>query len=452
MEEQEKIYAENYIDELIIEKTEEKYLHGKPNDKYGIEFENSIITKSCVNLCLRSINDPNIYTKEYRHFAGIKLLLVKNNYEKKEDISDYITNLLDNGKYKVIPYSNYYYKIKFRHIQFYISFSGNDLIMKNYYYKDMDPFFYIEHEQALSKSITSYSDSYLGTYRLFKDKKKYLDLIIYSSEAEVDGFFEVLNKIELSSFKAPIAYLNYPEQFIKENSLLLYEIKSGNNSKDLIKQIQKRCHFICNYLNFFYKRAIYYFGFYKEKMSINYEINLEKSESSKRNGDSGVKDTEESSQNKNMEVNKEDFLKGKNNKQNDIKDDKEQKEDNKEEDGEEGKKKKEDGEEQNEILIKEKSNDKKISIFSQNQKIVKAFIDEDFSCLDNLGANIVIFALNDEIFGEKLKYEKEELNLLESLRDDVKTIKNKIDSMDIILREMAKKIGINPDDIQNKIK
>ena len=94
MKKQEKIYAENYIDKLIIEKTEEKYLHGKPNDKYGIEFENSIITKSCVNLCVKSINDPNIYTKEYRHFAGIKLLLVKNNYEKKEDISDYITNFL----------------------------------------------------------------------------------------------------------------------------------------------------------------------------------------------------------------------------------------------------------------------------------------------------------------------------------------------------------------------
>ena len=71
MEEQEKIYAENYIDKLIIEKTEEKYLHGKPNDKYGIEFENSIITKSCVNLCLRSINDPNIYTIYIQRNIGI---------------------------------------------------------------------------------------------------------------------------------------------------------------------------------------------------------------------------------------------------------------------------------------------------------------------------------------------------------------------------------------------
>ena len=79
--------------------------------------------------------------------------------------------MLDNGKYKVIPYSNYYYKIKFRHRQFYISFSGNDLIMKNYYYKDISQFFYTEHEEALLNSITSYSDSYLGTYRLFKDKK-----------------------------------------------------------------------------------------------------------------------------------------------------------------------------------------------------------------------------------------------------------------------------------------
>lgn len=222
------------------------------------------------------------------------------------------------------------------------------------------------------------------------------------------------------------------------------------------------------------------------------------SESSNANSNNEIKDTEDSSQNKNIEINNIESLKGKNIKQNHIQlekedekkkkeDNEEQKENNKEKQREarerpkkanegqkeyseerkrednEGKKKvkeerekpKEDEEEQNEILEKEKTNMEKISLFSQNSKIMKAFIDEDFSSLDDLGANIVIFALNDEIFGEKLKYEKEELNLLGGLRDDMKVMKEKmekIDVMEAILREVAKKIGINPDNINYKIK
>ena len=52
----------NYTDRLIIEKTNEKYLYSKQNDKYGIEYENSIVTKSYVNLGIKPINDPNIVT------------------------------------------------------------------------------------------------------------------------------------------------------------------------------------------------------------------------------------------------------------------------------------------------------------------------------------------------------------------------------------------------------
>ena len=215
-------------------------------------------------------------------------------------------------------------------------------------------------------------------------------------------------------------------------------------------------------------------------MHNNFEINLEMSESSKGNGDNEIKDTEESSQNKNIEINNIDSFKGKNIKQKLIQlkkdDEKKKKEDNdeqkedseekegednegkkkaKEEQKEEGEKLKEEEEEQNEIFEKEKTNEEKISLFSQNTKIVKAFIDEDFSSLDNLDANIVIFALNDEIFGEKLIYEKEELNLLGGLRDDMKILKEKIEKIDVleaILREVAKKVGVNPDNINDKKK
>ena len=178
---EEKSYAKNYTDRLIIEKTEEKYFDGKQNEKYEIDFENSIFTKSCVNLCIKSINDPNIYSKEYRHFARIKLLLIKSKYKSKEENSEYITNILDNGMYKVIPYSNYYYKIKFHKCEFYISYSGNQLILQDYYYNYIDKLLYIKHKKALLKSITSSTDTYIGTYQLFNEGKKYLELIIFSS-------------------------------------------------------------------------------------------------------------------------------------------------------------------------------------------------------------------------------------------------------------------------------
>ena len=97
----------------------------------------------------------------------------------------------------------------------------------------------------------------------------------------------------------------------------------------------------------------------------------------------------------------------------------------------------------------------------------------DFSSLNNLPARIAIFKLEDRIFGEKLIYEKEELNLLSTLRDDsnimkkdltnikgtVNTIKEKIDIMDermdsfgTLLKAMAEKLGIDSNKILNEKK
>ena len=92
----------------------------------------------------------------------------------------------------------------------------------------------------------------------------------------------------------------------------------------------------------------------------------------------------------------------------------------------------------------------------------------DFSSLINLPARIAIFKLEERIFGEKLIYEKEELNLLGTLKDDSNIMKNditnikntaytmnkKIDSFEILLKTMAEKLGIDSNQIltEKKIK
>ena len=68
-----------YSNKLIVKKTNKRESASKENKNYGIEYENSICTKSCVFLKIKSINDINIYSKQYRHFSGLKLLLLKQN-------------------------------------------------------------------------------------------------------------------------------------------------------------------------------------------------------------------------------------------------------------------------------------------------------------------------------------------------------------------------------------
>lgn len=112
-------YTKNYIDKMRIEKQEKKcFFHGI-NNNFGTDFENTIVTKSCVNLKIKSVNDNNIFTKQYRHFSGLKLLLIYYT-QKPDDKANYIRDFLDSGKYKVIPTSSHYYKIFLQSILLYI--------------------------------------------------------------------------------------------------------------------------------------------------------------------------------------------------------------------------------------------------------------------------------------------------------------------------------------------
>ena len=78
----------------------------------------------------------------------------------------------------------------------------------------------------------------------------------------------------------------------------------------------------------------------------------------------------------------------------------------------------------------------------------------DFSSLKYLPARIAIFKLKDKIFDEKLIYEKEELNLLGTLRNDSNIMKNEIATIKSTINDMKKNIDITDkkvDSIVNKV-
>lgn len=124
-------YKNNYnneisIDNLTILKTQIKSSNFVENKNYGNDFEQSKSLKSSIYLPVSSINDKEIFTKEYRHFYALKMIITKRKeaYETKY--------LLDEGKYKIIPFSNNYFKIILKGYQdYYISYNDEVIFIEN---------------------------------------------------------------------------------------------------------------------------------------------------------------------------------------------------------------------------------------------------------------------------------------------------------------------------------
>ena len=366
--------------------------------------------------------------------------------------------MLDKGEYKVVPFSDYYYKIIYDKEIFYILFNGKVSVFDKYN-NSLRIQFINRHAISINNSSTSYTDIYEGTICFFKNRDYYINLLIISTDTEVDGFFEVMDDINLFSYKAQIVYSNFIKNNIEKGSLLLYEIKSGNQSNELKNQISKRCQFICKYIQIFYGtlRPIFYFGFFRENKIINYELNLDKSEGTNANSNNGndQEEKKEFQKENQKEEKKEDQKEDKNEgKKGDKKDEIEEiKVKNKEENEKNNLNKIKENkinedimknDDERDISNEENNKSENNNIISRNEenfKIENYYFNKNYSELNNLPAGVVIFNLKDSIFDEKLIYEKEELNLLGTLRQDVISIKT-----DII--DIKKQIGSLKDEIK----
>lgn len=376
----------NIIDKLSIIETNEKSSSYTQNVDYGYNFEQSISVKSSLFLPVISINDNNIYTRQYRHFYALKVVIINNNTFQET------TNLLNEGKFKIIPFSNNYYKLQLNGYQdYFISYNPEGIIVMSDKWFAIKLYKNYRYQNYHINSENSYTDKYEGTFKLYNldNKPSNLKISLYSTSCEIDGLFEVQEDIHLNNFKVKEIYTNNNDnKIIKKDSLMVYEIKSGKQDVALIDQMYKRGHFINQYLKFVYNKPIYYVGFYKSKDNTEQEINIEK----------------------NIEI--EGALKnGKNS-----------------------------GEDETNYISGEKINDNEqiIGIEKLKSKISPPANIELYDKLKNLPFGITIFELKDTIFGEYLKYEREDLNLLRNLNNRIEKFDKMEKKMDILEKNIEK--------------
>ena len=448
-----------------IIKTNKDNNRSPENDKYGHEFEDSIAIKSLYHLKIHSINDRNVYTKEYRKLFGLKLVIIEDqNYSK-------IAEYLDSGKFIVIPYSNKYYELKY-HIYHKLFITADS----DYFDIEKDPqCFYMNNfcSGNHKSSETAAHDEFVGCVN-FKDRyQSGTKIFIYRSSCEIDGLFYVEKKIDLSEFKLKKIFSNFNEQYINEDSLLVYEIESGDQENKLLEQMKRRGNFIYRYLNSIYSKNVYYLGFYRKNYENNNENNLsenngnsEENKEKVQNGTNNIipmngkekgakgeeqnkKQEKEEKDEQNLNEIKEEEKKEEEKKEQlkEIKEEekKDEKRDEIKKDKKEGdcnEKDKENGElnkEQNKIR-KEKNGFNKKNIFrSENNS--ECELNTSHTSFQNNNNNIkyntffsfpykaLIFEINSTAFGEDLKYEKEEYNLLYDMKNDIKDLKTDVSGL-----------------------
>ena len=398
------------------------------NDKYRHEFEDSIAIKSLYHLKIHSINDRNVYTKEYRKLFGLKLVIIEDqNYSK-------IAEYLDSGKFIVIPYSNKYYELKY-HIYHKLFITADS----DYFDIEKDPqCFYMNNfcSGNHKSSETAAHDEFVGCVN-FKDRyQSGTKIFIYRSSCEIDGLFYVEKKIDLSEFKLKKIFSNFNEQYINKDSLLVYEIKSGDQENKLLEQMKRRGNFIYRYLNSIYSKNVYYLGFYRKIYENNNENNL-----SENNGNSEEKGAKGEEQNKKQEKEEKDEQNLNEIKEEEKKDEKRDEIKKDKNEGDCNEKDKENGElnkEQNK-KGKEKYGFNKKNIFrsENNSQCELNTSNTSFQNNNNSKYNTffsfpykaLIFEINSTAFGEDLKYEKEEYNLLYDMKNDIKDLKTDVSGL-----------------------
>lgn len=486
------------VNKLKINKTNNYILNSQTNNNFGFEFEDSIISKTLINLNVKSINDTSIYTKQYRHFFGLKILIVNRNTNNND-----IIKMLDEGIFRIIPFSNKYYEISFKYCNIQKYFIGYNDKLKVLNAKFQEIYYYTGTIKGYNDD-DNFSNNYKNNWKYkekeyfyfnLKNKNNYSNyqILLFPTECEVDGLFYVEENIPLSKYKSEEIYSNIQDKIIKKDSFLVYEIKSGTKIMDLIDQMKRRGNFIQRYLEFISKKSVFYIGFYNtKKSSLNFNIekdndnfsnnnnkkqdNIYKNYSNTNNDENNSNHSNENNssnnnnhsdndnhsdnnnQTNNNDNNNNCDKKKLNDKDNNIKTPEEGKNNNNSDknynsentedetnlfdaDSNEGRKKKSLKDNENEIRpsIIEIKETKQYNEYTEEDK---KFDETEYARnkLSNLLPKITIFSLDNSIFGQNLKYQREEYNLLGELKDELQATK----------REFNKKLSDTEEKFSNK--
>ena len=111
--------------------------------------------------------------------------------------------------------------------------------------------------------------------------------------------------------------------------------------------------------------------------------------------------------------------------------------------------KKENTTQTNEIILNKNrdKNEGKINTSSETK-----LYNRNYSFFAHFNFNVIIFEVNDKFFGEDLKYDKVEYNLLYSIKNDFKDLKKKINNIDKkIIRQIDGKYSVEFKNINDKL-
>ena len=110
--------------------------------------------------------------------------------------------------------------------------------------------------------------------------------------------------------------------------------------------------------------------------------------------------------------------------------------------------KKENTTQTNEIILNKNrdKNEGKINTSSETK-----LYNRNYSFFDHFNFNVIIFEVNDKFFGEDLKYDKEEYNLLYSIKNNVTGLKEEINCVNNKINQIDKKYSEEFKNINDKL-
>lgn len=262
----------------------------KSNPSYGIRYENQLVELSLMNIeGLNLIDDPNIYLEQERCFTSLKMVPVEKNKKTEKQIEKEVTNSLFKGEFYILPGIFEKTKIIFNQQEYYIKFDGKyinlyDNTQKNISNQKLNIIYnYNSHIKCNNYyfDLSTFFNLYNSTIMAIGDFDEYF-LFLFKSVMENDGLFIAKNKFLLSDFKINVIFSynkNDKNSFeaINKNSFIVYETKSNNDFKGLLKQMIQHSDYISKFLFYFRKKfsienPVYYLGFIKENSNVPINI------------------------------------------------------------------------------------------------------------------------------------------------------------------------------------
>ena len=219
----------------------------KTSSEFDYFYGDIIRKKSLLHIeGLKSIYDPEIFSKNGRNIKAIKAFVIQGK-DQKEIVANFKSSV-ENNEFNVFPYllqtfdfsldnENYQIEIKENDINVY-KYDSIDKNMKKlriFYLGGQNDSFIYEKECYDFKDFKVRGNDCRQIYLL----KEHIFMIVFEVNFEVDGFFSTEKDLKLEDYKAEefYNYSNAENNTIKKGTNIIYEVKSGKNIASLSEQI-----------------------------------------------------------------------------------------------------------------------------------------------------------------------------------------------------------------------